>query len=152
MKANQIEIKGVQNDGVPFVAQGLKWMIGQFFGLRGKVVLTFNPGGDFGSHYLRGTTHSVRIGIGAHVEEYKHPRDIRYYMMDTILHELRHATQCEYWEDFNELEVHSNPECYDAIAKYRFSKAELDARAFACKYIQHALDVHDGKKLWSWDV
>lgn len=139
----KIRISGIEN--TPLNEKGLIRVIRRYCKCENDIFISFQDFGNYGDHVHDGNKHQLFIYVNPHVKDTGGaPADTRIHLLDTILHELRHAVQAERWDDYLERDTHSNHKMDTVHYRYKYSKAETDARAFALRNVLKALEVHDG--------
>lgn len=143
MKRRKITVNGIHLS--PFTDKGIRRVVSRFCKTKRDVEVRFVPKGNkYGQHQEVDGVHVVAICIAKHVGEYPDTIDTKVHMLDTLIHELRHAQQSEEWSNYYDDDLHRNPRFKGGTAKYMYSVAELDARAYAMRHVLNALEVHDG--------
>jgi len=112
----------------------------RFYKAKKQLVMSFSGTKSYGSYLELDECHDVTISVYKHMNDTKCQVALKYHLMDTILHEIRHAWQTENHPEWAEESL----DISDADMAYKYSRAEADAKAFALKNLHAAMETYYG--------
>lgn len=130
----------------PLIEDGVRRVIDHFFNLKNPIAITFVGGTEYAYHsFYAMKTHDIVVLLGPHTKDTEEkPCDTQLHLLETIIHELRHAYQAENWKDYESDINHNNEAMELPKFKYLYSKVETDARAYAQLHLLEAFGVYNG--------
>lgn len=125
----------------PFLWAGLRRVVSRYGKTKYDVVIDFLPeeSDSHGTHEFinneKVKCHKIEIFTYAHLEASLNEGEFKLMLIDTLLHELRHAFQSEQWDNYSI--------DYERL-DYKYSREEVDAVSYALRNTKKAVSLHDG--------